>query len=111
MGSADPLHQVSTPRFDAVFMLGADDTVESVENVDAELILPDGRRWSATFMTLDEISRVMGRWRGTGEALGGRYFHCDDLVIVREAGVQAMVDVFAGILDEGDPDDVLRRLE
>ncbi|MCG6495519.1 hypothetical protein [Kitasatospora sp. A2-31] len=111
MGSADPLYRVSNPRFDALFMLGADDSVETVDNVDAELIHPDGRRWSATFMTLDEISRVMDRWRETGECFEGRYFHCDDLVIVRDPGVQVMVEVFERILDEGDPDDILQRIE
>jgi len=36
-------------------MLGADNDKESVENVDAEIVLADGSRWSVTFLTLGEI--------------------------------------------------------
>lgn len=92
-------------------MLGEDDRAETVENVDAEIKLPDGTRWSVTFMTLREISRIMDRWSETGENQGGRYFQCPDLVIVREAGVSAMVGALEGILAMGGPDGILRRLD
>ena len=44
--ASSPFHVVETHQFRALFMLGADDDLETVENVDAELTLPDGSRWS-----------------------------------------------------------------
>ncbi|MEU7058685.1 hypothetical protein [Streptomyces sp. NPDC046197] len=110
MGS-NLFHVVRNPQFTALFMLGADDQAETVENVDAELRLPDGTRWSATFMTLGEISRVMNRWKETGENFGGSYFQCPDLVILPEGGVEAMVKSLHGIMAAGSPEGVLGRLE
>jgi hypothetical protein len=91
-------------------MLGAEDDKETVENVDAELRLPDGTRWSATFMTLRAIEQVMNRWTETGECSGGAYFQCPDLVIIPKGGLAAMLDSFKGIVDSGGPEGVLQFL-
>ncbi|MFD4632054.1 hypothetical protein ACFVYR_26660 [Streptomyces sp. NPDC058284] len=107
---SEPCHRVTDDRFTALFMLGADDRAEDVENVDAELRLPDGTRWSACFMTLREIAAVMDRWKQTGECAGGAFFQCADLVVVPTAGVDAMTAAFHAILDEGGPEGVLPRL-
>ena len=53
----DIYHVVREPEFTALFMLGTDDAPETVEDVDAELRLPDGTRWSASFMTLGACDR------------------------------------------------------
>jgi hypothetical protein len=107
---SDPLHVVEDDRFTAVFMLGTEDRIEDVENVDAELRLPDGTRWSATFMTPREITKVLDRWRETGECGAGAFFQCPDLVIVPTGGVHAMVDAFRAILDNGGPEGTLPGL-
>ncbi|WP_449060997.1 hypothetical protein [Planomonospora algeriensis] len=96
--------------FSALFMLGAEDDKETVENVDAELILPDGTRWSATFMTLRAIEKVMNRWQETGECSSGAYFQCPDLVIIPVGGLAAMLNSFKGIIDSGGPEGVLQFL-
>ncbi|MEU5685600.1 hypothetical protein [Streptomyces venezuelae] len=108
---SDPHLLVEDDRFTALFLLGADDRAEDVENADAELRLPDGTRWSATFMTLREIAAVMDRWKRTGEAAGGAFFQCPDLVVVPTGGVAAMTTAFRAIVDEGGPEGVLPRLE
>ncbi|WP_101254436.1 hypothetical protein [Streptomyces barkulensis] len=107
---SDPLYRVENQQFSALFMLGAEDDKENVENVDAELTLPDGTRWSATFMTLRAIAQVMDRWKETGECSGGAYFQCPDLVIIPEGGLAAMLDSFKGIIDSGGPEGVLQFL-
>lgn len=106
----DIYHVVREPEFTALFMLGADDSAETVEDVDAELRLPDGTRWSASFMTLSAIQTVMKRWRETGEYGGGVFFQCSDLVIVPKGGVAAMVEAFRAIVAEG-PQGTLDNLE
>ncbi|MFH8725394.1 hypothetical protein [Streptomyces termitum] len=108
---SDPLYRVENQQFSALFMLGAEDDKETVENVDAELTLPNGTRWSATFMTLRAIAQVMDQWKETGECSGGAYFQCPDLVIIPEGGLPAMLDSFKGIIDSGGPEGVLHFLD
>ncbi|MGK4579090.1 hypothetical protein [Kitasatospora sp. HPMI-4] len=107
---SSPFPVVKKAQFEAVFMLGADDRVETVENVDAEITASDGTRWSATFMTLSEIARVMDRWVGTGENKSGQYFQCPDLVIVRGGGIPAMTLALEGIFENGGPGGILGDL-
>jgi hypothetical protein len=109
--ASNPLHEVVSDQFKALFMLGADDDAAAVENVDAEVTLPDGSRWSATFMSIHEIQRIMERWRSSGENAAGEYFHCTDLVVVREAGIPAMVRALEYALVNGDPYSLLTPLK
>jgi hypothetical protein len=100
--ASDSLHEVSFDQFKAIFMLGADDDPETVANVDVEVTLSDGTRWSATFMTLQEIGSVMERWTTTGENGAGAFFHSSDLVIVPEAGIRAMTRALeSGLVEIG----------
>lgn len=106
----DLFHVVKEPGFIVLFMLGADDQVDTVEDVDAELRLPDGSRWSATCMTLGAIEVVLNRWKETGEYGGGVFFQCPDLVIIPKPGVAAMIEAFRAIMTEG-PKGILNKLE
>lgn len=96
-------HVVRTTHFTARFLLGADDQAATVENVDAHITASDGTKWSATFMTPEEISRILDRWTDTGEYLSGHYFRCPDLVIVRRKGVPSMVTALEDIFSDGGP--------
>lgn len=109
--ASSPLHEVVSDQFRATFMLSADDDPETVTNVDAEVTLPDGTRWSATFMTIQEIQHVMQRWMMSGECGGGAYFHSSDLVIVPVAGVHAMVRALEAGLQEVGPFGFLTSIE
>ena len=66
------------------------DTAESVANVDAFVDLPDGSRWALTIFTVDEVRRLLARWKQTGEVANGSYFWAVDQLIVPEPGVSAM---------------------
>ena len=107
----DPLMKVPLNNAEAVFMLGAEDDEETVENVDVEVAHADGSRWSATFLSLAEIGRIMERWKDTGEGMGGKYFQCPDLVIVRRGGLGGMVEVLNDLLDSGQFRNVLVRVD
>jgi hypothetical protein len=61
--------------------------LDEVCNVDVEVRLPDGSRWSATIFTVAEVERLTARWSSTGKVLNGRYFRCSDCLIVKESGV------------------------
>ncbi|WTZ69292.1 hypothetical protein OG322_12335 [Streptomyces sp. NBC_01260] len=94
-----------------LFLLNREETLDEVCNVDVEVRLPDGSRWSATIFTVAEVERLMARWSSTGEALNGRYFRCSDGLIVKEPGVMPMAEVIVGLLDSGDLQQVLQRLD
>ena len=58
------------------------DSDGAVTNADIELTDADGKRWSATVLTMAEIDRLMGTWQHSGECQGGVYFRVPDLLIV-----------------------------
>ncbi len=86
-----PFIVVHDPAFTARFALGADDEVETVDNVDAFVDLPDGSTWTLTIFTVDEVRRILDRWKQTGEVANGSYFWGIDDLIVPQPGIPAMV--------------------
>jgi hypothetical protein len=106
-----PWYRVRTDRFVASFLPNAGEDLDAVCNVDVEVRLTDGSRWSATVLTVAEVQRLMEKWAQTGEEAGGRYFWCSDGLMVREAGVANMTEAIRGVLDEGDFEQILQRLE
>jgi hypothetical protein len=45
---------------------------DQVENADGWVTVQGEGTWSATFITLAELNRLMNRWHETGEYLSGR---------------------------------------
>jgi len=107
----EPWYRVRTDRFEASFLPDAGADLDAVCNVDVRVRLPDGSSWSATVFTVAEVQRLMEKWAQTGEVLGGRYFWCSDGLIVRDPGVDNMTQVISGLLDKGDFDQILQRLD
>ncbi|MGY3206202.1 hypothetical protein [Streptomyces sp. TE5632] len=111
-GSWDaPWYRVQTERFEAWFLPDAGEDLEAVHDVDVEVRLPDGSRWSASVCTVAHVETLMERWATSGEALGGRYFWCPDGLIVRDAGIGNMVQVLSGLIDNGGFPQILQRLD
>ncbi|MFF2810739.1 hypothetical protein ACFVT2_26905 [Streptomyces sp. NPDC058000] len=111
-GSWDgPWYRVRTEQFEAAFLPDADENLEAVDNVDVEVRLRDGSRWSATMFTVAQVEVLMKRWAASGEALGGRYFWCSHGLIVRDAGISNMTQVLTGLIENGDVTQVLHRLD
>jgi hypothetical protein len=107
----NPLTKVQLRGAVAVFMLGADDDASAVENLDVEVTLSDGSRWAATLLTLDEIRRLMERWKTTGECLDGSYFQCADLVVIERGGIQMATGLLSRLVDTGQIRDVFVRVD
>jgi hypothetical protein len=106
-----PYYRVRGLGFEALFLPNAGEVLDEVCNVDSQVNLPDGSRWSATIFTVAEVGRLMKQWEDTGEATGGRYFWCADGLIVRDPGIRGMVDVIARLLASGEFDGPFRRLD
>jgi hypothetical protein len=104
-------YRVRTGELELLFLPEPGEPLDAVSNVDAEIRLPDGSRWSATIVTVAGVERLMTRWAGTGEAADGRYFWCADGLIVKEPGVTAMADVLVRLVESGEYRQILQRLD
>lgn len=71
---------------------------ECMELGDSIVTLPNGAKYSALMITREEIARIMNRHQVTGESLDGSYFCAPDLIVIRNKGVSAMVDVVRDIV-------------
>ncbi|RKN33888.1 hypothetical protein [Micromonospora musae] len=102
MGAADTYVTITEPTFVARFLLGPDTTEESAANVDTFVDLPDGSSWALTILTLDEVRRLLARWKETGEVADGSYFWAADQLIVPEPGLPAMTTAIRELVRSGD---------
>ncbi|MFD7164962.1 hypothetical protein [Streptomyces violascens] len=105
-----PYYRVRAAGFQVLFLVEPDEAIEEVRNVNAEVHLADGSRWSSTIFTLAEVDRLMRSWEASGEAVSGQCFFCADGLIVRNPGIGSMVRVIAGLMASGEFDGVFRRI-
>ncbi|MFR9780844.1 hypothetical protein ACL02O_33005 [Micromonospora sp. MS34] len=87
------------------------DTEESVANVDAFVDLPDGSSWALTIFTVDEVRRLLARWKRNDEVANGSYFWAVDQLIVSEPGVSAMTTAIRELVRSGQIEHVAVRCE
>ncbi|PWK40084.1 hypothetical protein BC793_12023 [Actinoplanes xinjiangensis] len=103
MGAGDPYTTITESTFVARFLLDPrTDTAASVANVDAFVDLPDGATWALTIFTVEEVARLLARWKETGEVANGSYFWAVDQLIVPEPGVAAMTAAIRELVRSGD---------
>lgn len=102
MGITDPYLTITEPTFVARLLLGADTTEDSVANVDAYVDLPDGSNWALTIFTVDEVRRLLARWKETGEVADGSYFWAVDQLIVPDPGVPAITTAIRELVRSGE---------
>jgi hypothetical protein len=103
MGTSSPYTTVAESTFVARFLLDPDsDTVDTVANVDVFVDLADGTTWALTIFTVDEVGRLLARWKETGEVANGSYFWGDDQLIVPEPGISAMTAAIRELVRSAD---------
>ena len=103
MGPSDPYTTITEPTFVARFLLDPDvETPDTVANVDAFVDPPDGSTWALTICTVDEVRRLLARWKETGEVANGSYYWAADQLIVPEPGVSAMAAAIRELVRSGD---------
>ncbi len=81
----------------------------SAANVDVFLEPPDGSNWALTIFTVDEIGRLLARWKQTGEVANGGYFRAVGQLIVPEPGVAAMTKAIRDLPAAGEMENVRAR--
>jgi hypothetical protein len=72
------------------------------DNVDVFVYFADGRKYVATFFTLQNVQSIMARHRETGESAGGRYFWAADAIIVDRLDAKTIETVVADLLMSGE---------
>jgi hypothetical protein len=87
------------------------ETEESVANVDAFVDLADGSSWALTIFTVDEVRRVLARWKTTGGVANGAYFWLSDQLIVPEPGLAVMTAAIRELVRSGELSSVGIRCE
>jgi len=96
-----PYHVFTDPAFVLRLLLDPDEPLERVCNVDAFLEIPGKGTWAATIFSLDEVRRLMDRWRTSGESANGAYFVGVDDIIVRDPGVDSILTAVRDLVAEG----------
>ncbi|MFH0900425.1 MAG: hypothetical protein V2A73_07330 [Pseudomonadota bacterium] len=82
-----------------------------VDNVDVEAVLPDGRRYGATFFTLRNIQRLFEKNRATGECLGGVYLWAANMILGEELTMEVIRRTVEDLLDTEEFFSVFSRLD
>lgn len=96
-----PYFVVERPEYTAKFLIG-EQLPEAAEDADVHVRLADGTWRYASLFTLNQVAKILGKDRRTGETGGGAYFWCTDLVIVPEAGVSAMTRALDELVHSGE---------
>jgi hypothetical protein len=79
-------------------------------NTDVIVVLINGYKYTASFLTYDYIEKARDRNKITGEYLQGKYFWAKNMVLVEDCTPEIINPVVREIIDEGEFNDVFRRL-
>jgi hypothetical protein len=70
--------------------------------VNVELHLDDGRRYFATFCTLDHLHWMIEKDEATGTGRAGLYFPCQDMVLVHRLSPETIAETVAHVIAMGE---------
>jgi len=84
-------------------LIGSDLSLNSLDdNVDVEVRYSDGRLFTATFFTLQNVKTLFEKNKITGECGGGLYYFCIDMILVESLSVDVIVETVENLIKEGD---------
>lgn len=86
--------------YQLLIFTGADPLDSQDDNVDVEVVFPNGERYVATFFTLKNLETIMNRHAQSGECNYGKYLWAADMVIVRELTTEAIRETVAYMILE-----------
>ena len=71
-------------------------------NVDVEVLLKNGNRYSATFFTSKNIAAIMNNYQKTGECKNGMYFWSSNMIIIKKISRNNIKEAIAELLATGE---------
>lgn len=78
-------------------------------NTDVILEFDNGERWSATFFTYSNISKLVDKNRETGECLSGKYFWARDMILIDKISRERIEGVIKHLISEGEFEDIFSK--
>jgi hypothetical protein len=72
------------------------------DNVDVFVYFSDGRKFVATFFTLQNLKSIMTKDEGTGECAGGLYFWASDMIVVQKLDRDTIHKAVADLVKTGE---------
>lgn len=72
------------------------------DNVDVLVYFDDGRKYAATFFTLDNLSRLFLKYRETGECASGKYLWAANMIIVESLDEETIETAIADLMATGE---------
>ena len=72
------------------------------DNVDIEVELSDGRVFSATFFTIENIKSLLCNYRRSGECANGSYLWAEDMIIVEKLTQEVMATSVDDLIKSGE---------
>ena len=85
-----------------VRVVGAQVWDPATDNLDVEVTLTDGRRFGATFFTLQNVRRLFEKNRATGECHGGLYLWAANMILVETLTMDVIRKTIADLLENGE---------
>jgi hypothetical protein len=94
-----------------VRVVGAQVWDPSIDNLDVEVTLIDGRRFGATFFTLQNVRQLFEKNRATGECLGGLYLWAANMILVETLTMDVIRKTVVDLLGSGELFSAFSRLD
>lgn len=88
--------------YQLLIFTGADPLDPQDDNVDVEVVFPNGERYVATFFTLKNLETIMDRYAESGECNNGKHLWAADMVIVRELTTETIRETVACLVLDGE---------
>ncbi len=96
--------------YQLLIFTGPDSLDPQDDNVDVEVVFPDGERYVATFFTLKNLETIMNRHAKSGECNYGKYLWAADMVIVHELTTETIRETVAHMILERELESAFSRV-
>ena len=72
------------------------------DNVDVEVRLDNGKFYTATFFTLENVRSLLTRYKSTGECANGLYLWTVDMIIVENLSKETIRKTVDDLIESGE---------
>ena len=87
----DPNILIEKRDYSIVIFSGRINPIEEIDdNIDVQVNMSDGKYYSATIFTLQNVHSLFDKNKLSGECDSGLYFSCPDMVIVEKLSVEVV---------------------
>ena len=97
--------------FEVLIYQGDAELDEYNDNVDVEVIMKNGDRYSATFFTIQNIKTMFEKNKQTGECHSGLFFWATDMLIVEKLNLETIETSINELIGEGSIAHAMTKLD